>query len=231
MIYFRGCVIREKLPGIEKVIKQILDKSHINYRILDNEECCGSFLLRTGFKDDALELMKNRVRDLEGEKILVSCAGCYKTLKNDYKDLLGVELDVVHTSQLFVDLIKEKQLKPKKLSVKVCYHDPCHLGRHSGEYEAPRKVLELITSLIEMENIKENSQCCGAGGGVKSAYPEIALKLAKKRIDEALDTDTDVLVTSCSFCRVNLENARDHTKPKHDLEILDLSEIFLWSLN
>jgi len=231
MIYFRGCVVREKLPEIEKIINQILDKSHINYSILDNEECCGSFLLRTGFRDDALEVMKNTLKDLEGKKILVSCAGCYKTLKNDYKELLGVEVDVIHTSQLFGELIKEKRLKPDKLSIKACYHDPCHLGRHCGEYEAPREVLGSIVNLIEMENIKENSQCCGAGGGVKSAYPELALKLGHKRIDEAFDADADILVTSCSFCLLNLQNACLNVKSKHGLKVMDLSEILWWAMS
>jgi Fe-S oxidoreductase len=223
-------VVRDKFPEIEDFNKQILDKSHINYRILDSEGCCGSFLIRTGFTDDAQDVMKKNLKDLEGEKILVSCAGCYKTLKNDYKELMGVELDVVHTSQLFEKLIKEKQIKPNKLSVNVCYHDPCHLGRHCGEYEAPREVLKSIANLVEMENVKENSRCCGSGGGVKSAYPEIALKLGKKRIDEVLDTDTDILVTSCGFCLMNIENSRDNTKSKVQLRVMDLSELLIWAL-
>ena len=224
-------MVREKHPKIELATKQILKKAGIDYHILDNEECCGSFLLRTGFKDDALDVMRNTLKDLEGEEILVSCAGCYKTLKNDYKESLGVELDVIHTSQLFGELIKEKRLKPNKLSLKACYHDPCHLGRHCGEYEAPREVLRSVAYLIEMENIKENSHCCGAGGGVKSAYPEIALKLGQKRIEEALKTETDVLVTSCSFCLLNLDNSCEEMKSIKILKVMDLSEILLRALN
>lgn len=228
MIYFRGCVVREKNPRIENATKQILEKAHLDYRILDGEECCGSFLLRTGFTDDAQEVMARTAEKLRGEKVLVSCAGCYNTLKNDYKELLGVELDVIHTSMLFESLIKEGVIKPEKLPVKVSYHDPCHLGRHSGEYNSPREVLKSIATLVEMENIKGNARCCGAGGGVKSAYPEIATKLAQKRIGDALETEADILVTSCSFCLINLQEASENPHPK--IPVMDLSEILLWAL-
>jgi Fe-S oxidoreductase len=229
MIYFRGCVVREKTPRIEMATKQILGKANIGYRILDNEECCGSFLLRTGFTDEAREVMAKTVEKLEGEQILVSCAGCYNTLKNDYKEILGVELDVIHTSQLFKKFLKEGMLSPKNLPVTVCYHDPCHLGRRCSEYEAPRTVLKQIAELVEMENIRENSRCCGSGGGVKSVYPELANNLAGKRLDDALRTPADILVTTCSFCLINFQEASNRSEGT--LPVLDLSEILLWALS
>lgn len=228
MLYFRGCTVREKLPRIEMVTKGILEKAHIEYRILDGEECCGSFLLRTGFTNDARDVMASTAEKLKGEKVIVSCAGCYNTLKNDYKDLLGVELDVIHTSMLFEQLIKDGAIKPNKLPVNVSYHDPCHLGRHSGEYDSPREVLKATANLVEMENIKENARCCGAGGGVKSAYPEVASKLAQRRVTDALETEAEILVTSCSFCLVNLEGACQNPR---GIRVMDLSEILLWALS
>jgi heterodisulfide reductase subunit D len=232
MLYFRGCVVREKLPNIEVATKKILDKAQVDYHILENEGCCGSFLLRTGFTEDAREVMTNALQDLRDQKIVVSCAGCYNTLKNDYKNLLGVELDVIHISQLFRDLISEGILKPEKTDLKVCYHDPCHLGRHCGEYQAPRDVLNSAAQVVEMEREKDKSRCCGAGGGVKSAFPETAIKLARKRIEDARDTDADILVTSCSFCLINLSSAYENSKKdkKDVLPVKDLSEILLWAL-
>ena len=115
MIYFRGCTVREKLPHIEMATRQILKMANIDHHILDDEECCGSFLLRTGFADDAREVMAKTAEKLKGEKVLVSCAGCYNTLKNDYKEFLGVDLDVIHISMLFENLIKEGVIKPDKL--------------------------------------------------------------------------------------------------------------------
>ncbi len=232
MIYFRGCVVREKLNNIEYATEKILDKLEVNYDILENEECCGSFLLRTGFQNDAIEVMKKTLKNINDETILVSCAGCYNTFKNDYKKFLGVELDVVHTSQLFKELIEEGRLKPEKTSLKVTYHDPCHLGRHCGEYQAPRTVLESTANLVEMKRNKFNSRCCGAGGGVKSAYPDISLKIALNRILDVEDVDTDILVTSCSLCILNLTSAVESLKKeKNCLKIIDLSELLLMGLN
>ena len=101
MIYFKGCVAREKLVNIGNATEEILNLAGVDYKILENEKCCGSFLLRTGFIGDAKEVMENTSREIGNEKVLVSCAGCYKTFKKDYKELLGVEIDVIHTSESF----------------------------------------------------------------------------------------------------------------------------------
>jgi heterodisulfide reductase subunit D len=235
MIYFRGCVVREKLGNLSQATEKILKKSDVDYRVLDDETCCGSFLLRTGFQNEALDVMKKTLDDLKGEKILVSCAGCYNTLKNDYKNLLGAELDVIHTSQFFNDLINEGKLKVKKNPVNVTYHDPCHLGRHCGVYDEPREVLNKTANLVEMEKNRENSRCCGAGAGVKSAFPETAMKIAEKRIRDAENTRSDLIVTSCSFCILNLGNALEIFKMnKKDStrisRVLDISEIVLMGI-
>jgi Fe-S oxidoreductase len=224
MIYFRGCVAREKLNNIAEATVKILKHADIDYKILDNETCCGSFLLRTGFVSDAKEVMKNTLKEIGKEKIITSCAGCYKTFKKDYNEILGVELDVVHTSQLFNELIRTGKLEPPFLDKTVTYHDPCHLGRHIEEYDAPREVLSKISTLVEMERNKEESRCCGAGGGVRAAFPEITENIAKMRIKDAEDVDAEILVTSCPFCILNLRSVSEDDK-----KVLDLSEMIIKS--
>ena len=226
LLYFKGCTAREKLNSISKATERILKAANVKYEILDDEKCCGSVLLRTGFLDDAIEQMNGNLKDLEGRTILTSCAGCYKTLKEDYKKYLGVELKVIHISQLLEQLIKENKISIKgKDNLNVTYHDSCHLGRHAGEYEAPRNVINSISNLVEMENIKEKSRCCGSGGGVKSAYGELSDSIANLRIKEAEETGADLLVSACPFCKLNLSQNSD------DLEVLDLSEFVLEHLD
>ena len=222
MIYFRGCVAREKLNNIADATEKILKHAGIDYKVLENETCCGSFLLRTGFTRDAKEVMKNTLNEIGEEKIITSCAGCYKTFKKDFKEILGVELDVVHTSQLFSDLIKNGKIEPLFLDKTVTYHDPCHLGRHLEEYDTPREILDNISNLVEMDRNKEKSRCCGAGGGVRAAFPEITENIAKMRIKDAEDIEAEIIVTSCPFCILNLRSVSKDGK-----KILDLSEIIM----
>ena len=214
MLYFRGCTAREKQTNIQKATEFLLNTAGIDYHILDDEKCCGSVLLRTGFESEAKEQIKRNAEIFKKDKILTSCAGCYKTLKEDYEGL-----DVIHISQLLEELIRDGKLDFTKKDLNVTYHDSCHLGRHLNVFDEPREVIEAVANLVEMENIRENSLCCGAGGGVKSAYPEIADQMASSRIAQAKDTDCEILITSCPFCKLNLEN--------DDLEVLDLTEFLV----
>lgn len=225
MIYFRGCVAREKLVNISKATEEILNYADIDYKILDNEKCCGSFLLRTGFVVEAKEIMKNTLEEIREEKVLVSCAGCYKTFKKDYKELFDVEIDVIHTSMLFNELIEQGKIDLKFLDKKVTYHDPCHLGREMEEYETPRELITKIADFIEMERSKEKSRCCGAGAGVRSAYPEITKEIARTRLEDAKNVNAEIIITTCPFCILNLKSAC-----LNENKVLDISEIIIKAL-
>lgn len=214
MLYFRGCTAREKETGIAEATENLLGLANVDYHILDDEKCCGSVLLRTGFEDEAKKQIAKNTEVFGDETILTSCAGCYKTLLQDYEGL-----DVIHISELLAILIDEGRLKFNKKDLDVTYHDSCHLGRHCKVFDEPREAIESVANLIEMENIKENSLCCGAGGGVKSAYPQIASELAEARISQAKDTNCDILITPCPFCKLNLKD--------YGLEVLDLTEFLI----
>ncbi len=214
MLYFRGCTAREKLTSIQEATEKLLKLADVDYHVLEDEKCCGSVLLRTGFLKEAQEQIEKNTEILKGETVITSCAGCYKTLKEDYDGL-----EVIHISQLLNQLINEGKLDVSKTDLNVTYHDSCHLGRHCDEFDEPREVINSVANLIEMENVRENSLCCGAGGGVKSAYPQIALQMGKSRIEQAKETGCETLVTPCPFCKLNLEN--------DDLEVLDLTEFLV----
>lgn len=214
MLYFRGCTAREKLPSIQNATQRLLDLAGVDYHILDDEKCCGSVLLRTGFESEAEAQIRKNTEIFKGQKVLTSCAGCYKTLKEDYEGI-----DVIHISQLLNELITDGKLEISKNDLNVTYHDSCHLGRHCGVFDEPRDVIESAANLVEMTNIRENSLCCGAGGGVKSAYPEIASSMADSRLAQARQTGCETLVVACPFCRLNLDS--------DELEVLDLTEFLI----
>ena len=214
MLYFRGCTAREKQTSIQDATEKLLDLAGVDYHVLEDESCCGSVLLRTGFIKEGKEQIRKNTEMFNDETVLTSCAGCYKTFREDYENI-----DVIHISQLLKQLIDDNKLVFTKNDLNVTYHDSCHLGRHMEIFDDPRTVIESVADLVEMENNRENSLCCGAGGGVKSAYPEIADELSKARIKQAKDTNCNILITACPFCKLNLDN--------DELEVLDLTEFLV----
>ena len=216
VIYFRGCLARERLQGISRATEKILKAAGLEYRVLDEESCCGSVLLRTGFLEEA-EIQINKTGSmLDGEDVVVSCAGCYRTLSRDYRDR-GYNIAVKHISQLIGDLMAEGRIEFEKTDLKVTYHDPCHLSRHSDERDTSRAILMELTDFKEMEHYGRDSRCCGAGGGLRSAQPDLSSAVASSRIEEAEGTGADVLCTSCPFCSLNL-GARS-------MRVMDITEL------
>ena len=216
VIYFRGCLARERLHGISRATERILESSGLKYRVLEEESCCGSVLLRTGFLEEAETQIKRTGSMLDGEDVVVSCAGCYRTLSKDYSER-GYDITVKHISQLIWDLMAEGTIEFEGTDMKVTYHDPCHLSRHSDERDASRDILMELTDFKEMENHGRDSRCCGAGGGLRSAHPDVSASVASSRIEEAERTGADVLCTSCPFCRLNLESG--------SMRVMDITEL------
>lgn len=207
-LYFMGCTAAFRSPDTVIATMDILDAAQIDYRVLGEDEwCCGSVLRRTGFIEEAEKLKEHNIKMFKehGVKTIVtSCAGCYRTLKKEYH-MDGIE--VLHITEFVDRLLAEGRLKVKKSRETITYHDPCHLGKHMGVYEAPRRVLRRMATLIEMEHSGENSLCCGAGGGVKAAFGEVAKGIGAKRMKEAEDTGAKLVVTPCPFCKTNLSDA------------------------
>ncbi|MBN1313595.1 MAG: (Fe-S)-binding protein [Anaerolineae bacterium] len=80
-----------------------------------------------------------------------------------------------------------------------------------GIYDPPREILRSIpgVELVEMERIREYSWCCGAGGGVREAYPEYSSWVASERIEEAKATGAEAMVSACPWCERNFMDAID----------------------
>jgi len=163
-----------------------------------------------------------------GIKTLVTpCAHCYNTFANEYVEMGDLNFEVIHTVHLFDQLVDGGKIKLGELPREVVtYHDPCDLGRKSGVYDVPRKLLTGIkgVELREMDRFKDQTWCCGGGGGLLEAYPDQAAFAAQERIKEAkVTTGADTLVTACPWCEYSLINAVEATGSK--MKIKDIAEI------
>lgn len=196
-VYFVGCMNSYRYPEVAKKTFELLKPFGVS--MLKDEVCCGSPLERTG--SDASPLIRHnlrQIREMGAHTIITGCAGCYAALRKYYPD----GINIIHVSEFLSE--RMGSLDIRKYDLVVSYHDPCHLGRAGGVYEAPRKLIRQTSTLIEMASHHENSRCCGGGGGVRRGYLELSQKIAEKRINE-MPEEAELLVTSCPLCRSNLE--------------------------
>jgi heterodisulfide reductase subunit D len=217
LVFFAGCTMPLRQRDTLKNMMKILQVAGKEIAISTDEWCCGSIGLRIGDEQSVLNTIKHNIevlKEMGAKEVFTACAGCYRTMKIDYPALLGEQLpfEVKHITEVLADLLNNNEIPFKsteEVPIKVTYHDPCHLGRHMELYEIPRNVITKIPGirLIEMKRNRKNAWCCGAGGGVKSQFPDLALKIAAQRIEEAIETDADILLTSCPFCVGNLRDA------------------------
>ncbi|MDH4122821.1 MAG: (Fe-S)-binding protein [Thermoplasmata archaeon] len=222
--YFVGCTARYRFPSITNSTISILEKLGEDFLVLD-EVCCGSTIQRIGWPDDAVKkLLEKNIKHIEEkgvEKVVFTCAGCYKMFKKVYPKYTKLNFEVKHmTEELAENLPKLKPLRKK-----ITYHDPCHLGRYCGIYDEPRKILKSIpeAEFAEMEQNKATAMCCGGGGGLRSAFPEYAKEIAARRVAQAESLKADMLLTSCPFCVTNLSSGKDKKGAKIDIK--DLVEV------
>ncbi|WNY26072.1 (Fe-S)-binding protein [Methanolapillus millepedarum] len=253
VLYFMGCTAGMKQTNLAVSTARVLNKLGVEFCTLGEEECCcGSVLIRTGqyYKEDNLarRLAETNVKNIKakGAKIvLYACSGCFRASLVDWPRLTGEEVPfkVMHVSQFLAEKIDNGEVewvqKPFGEDKVVTFHDPCHLGRHVGVYDEPRKVLKSMPGMeyVEMERCKSYQRCCGAGGGVKAGMPELALSIAKLRVGDAEEvlypsetkTQTNVFAQACPFCKRNLSDGRDALKQtgdeKADIIIEDVVEI------
>ncbi len=189
----------------------ILETLNIDYGVLGKDEkCCGSVLLRMGDPEHKRLFLQNieQFNSLGIETLISSCSGCFKTIMQDYPKVGKLNFEVLHTVEYLARLVKQGKLTfPHPVNRVVTYHDPCHLGRATGGFEAPRLIMEAIPGLklVEMPRNREYSRCCGAGGGLKAGYPDIQNKMAQRRVREAEETGAKELVSCCPFCYQGLQ--------------------------
>lgn len=187
------------------------------------------------------------------QELVTSCAMCYGMFKAVYPAYGKLNFGVFHLVEYIDRLIRDERLRfNKAVNLKVTYHDPCHLGRQGesyipwegtrtefgrlvppkefrrgtlGIYEPPRNILRRIPGVkfVEMERIKENAWCCGAGGGVRVAYEDFALWTASERLEEVKTSGAEGLVTCCPHCEQNFSDAIKQNEEKIKVyDILDL---------
>jgi Fe-S oxidoreductase len=245
-LFWVGCAgaYEDRAKKTTRAVAELLDMAGVSFAVLGNGETCnGDPARRAGnefvFQQLALQnietFKENRVK-----KVVSTCAHCFNTLKNEYSQL-GIELEVVHHTQLLNRLVREGRLTPVASSNggskrTITYHDPCYLGRHNKVYEPPRELLNVIpsTEFKEMERSGERSFCCGAGGARMWMEERTGERINVNRTTEAVGTGADQIAVGCPFCRVMLSDGltmlQSKGEAREEVEILDVAQMLLASV-
>ena len=138
---------------------------------------------------------------------------------------LGGHFEVVHHTTLIAQLLQQGRLHLRKQLQRVVFHDPCYLGRHNGEFDAPRAVLSSLSQDIplEMEMSREKAMCCGAGGGRMWLEETLGTRINVMRAGQALATQAQVVATACPYCAVMMADGLATLQaPTPSLDIAEL---------
>jgi heterodisulfide reductase subunit D len=210
VLIFSGCIAsyknRENLDGVIDV----LNIAKINYHMMmDDEWCCGAPLIDLGNVDEIYQLAEHNLKAIKAmgvSQVVFLCPHCQETFKNVYPQVVRKELDfgLVFITEFLKDLIDRNKLEPSKsLPYSISYHDPCYLGRYLGDFDSARDILKRIPKIdiVEMNRNREDSYCCGAGGGTKILDYDNSIAIGQERIRDFKKTGAGVLVTACPLCK------------------------------
>ena len=241
VLYFVGCASSYDAQGqkIAKSVSKILKQADINFGILENETCSGHEARRmgeTGLFAYLSEANMEMFKQAEINHIVTGDPHSFYSFTKEYPEQ-DDGFTVQHYTQFFNELIDDGRLKlTTKLNKTVTYHDPCYLGRHSEMFEEPRKLIQSIpgVTLVEIEDNKKDSDCCGMGGGRMWMEPPKGLissqAIAEKRVHQALDTGAEMLLTACPFCNITLNDAVKSLEKEGTIKVMDITELIAMSL-
>lgn len=231
--FFVGCVASfyPMVYGIPQAMVQVMDRVGVDFAALGGEEwCCGYPLFTAGMEDLLASLMAHnvsRVRAMGAKTLVTTCPSCHYTWSHLYPrhDPSPLGFEVLHASQFLVRLLEEGRLKPGGFEQAVTYHDPCDLGRKSGIFDAPRRVIEGIPGieLREMDASRENALCCGGGGDVQIVDESVTAAVADRRLGQAQRTGARVVLSACQQCKRTLMAAARRNRVR--VRVLDLAEL------
>ena len=237
--YFVGCVgsFFPRSYSVPRTFVEILERAQVDYALLgDLEWCCGYPQLINGELTLAAEAIHHNVEKvtaLGARHGVFTCPSCYHIWRHVYPDVIGHELDLelLHATELLDQLTAAGQIKLGPFARKVTYHDPCDLGRKSGVYDPPRRILERIPELVlvEMDENRENAHCCGGGGNLESHNAELAGRIAERRVRQAAETGAEVIVSACQQCERTLSGAARAIKLR--MRVMDISQVVLQAMD
>ena len=233
-----GGALVERNRNTVRATAKLLRKAGVKFAILGREESCtGDPARRVGNEFLFEMLAKGNVETMQRygvRKVVTSCPHCFNSFRNEYPQF-GGSYEVYHHSQFLDQLLESGRLDGNDAAVgsngssTITFHDPCYLGRHNGEYDAPRNLLAKVGGArqVEMQRSRNTSFCCGGGGGMAFVDEPPDQRVNQERAQEAVDTGADVVAVGCPFCATMLDDGVNARRGDRDVKVKDVAEL-LW---
>ena len=233
-----GGALVERNHNTVRATAKLLKKAGVKFAILGREESCSGDPARRVGNEFLFEMLaKGNVETLGRygvRKVVTSCPHCFNSFKNEYPQF-GGQYEVYHHTQFLDQLVGSGRLQANGPGAganggeTITFHDPCYLGRHNGEYDAPRNLLAQLGGArkVEMQRSRNQSFCCGGGGGMAFVDEPPDQRVNQERAQEAVDTGADVVAVGCPFCATMLDDGVNARRGDRDVKVKDVAEL-LW---
>ena len=235
-LYYVGCegAYDPRAQQAARAVARLLMRSGLSIGVLGADEISdGNEVQMLGEEGLLEELARKNTARFSGlgvKNIVTLSPHSYNVFKNNYP-AFGADFNVFHYTRILADRIKSGKLPvPAGGDQRITFHDPCFLGRWNHEYDAPRKIINAVTStgFVEMERNRQGALCCGGGAGnfftdFLGGSPESPARI---RVREALETGADILATACPNCLTMLEDAVKLEGRENEIKVRDISELF-----
>nr|WP_207711752.1 heterodisulfide reductase-related iron-sulfur binding cluster [Sulfobacillus harzensis] len=233
VLYWMGCAATydDRARKVAEATVGLMKQAGVDVGVLGARETCNGEAARRMGNEYLFQMMAQQnvetLNDVGVKTIVTTCPHCFNTLKNEYP-FFGGEYEVIHHSEFLSRLVQEGKLKPQNgTAATVTYHDSCYLGRYNNIFDQPRDVLKAVPGLElrEMQRSREQSFCCGAGGGRMWMEEKVGTKINQARSEQALATGADTIATACPFCLTMMRDGVQSLGAEERVKVKDFSEI------
>lgn len=237
--FFTGCLIDYRMQSTGRALIEVLNRNNVDVVVPKEQWCCASPAFRTGDMHTATmctkrvtEIFETAMEKWDLDTVIVACAGCGKTLREDHRPLMMEirgelpKFKVYDLAEYLLDIIGEDRIvKPTgEIPIKITYHEPCHLGRGQGVVNQPIELLKMIPGIEYIDDPYKN-RCCGAGGGVRAGLRDLSMKIATTKKEYIEATGASMVTTECPFCTIQIKDILKGT----DIETRYIPDLLLES--
>ena len=234
--YFVGCLpyfdlifanLDVQMLDIARKAVRLMNRAGISPIVSNEERCCGADLLLAGDADSFRKLVERNMRMIEAsgaKKVIFTCAECYNAFEGDYPAQVGpLPFETLHLTELLAEKVEAGDLAFEPLPGQVTYHDPCRMARYLKVHEPPRTVLAAVPELelIEMEDNRERSLCCGSTAWINCGGSAKAIQ--REKLQQARRTGAGAMLTTCPKCQIHLSCTCRDLDEGQRVEVTDLT--------